>query len=65
MRQATASMAQELLDALGAALREALDSVFFVTSIAAALSLGFALFFRVRSEPTPGDVNDIAGEQQQ
>ena len=50
-----AAMAQELLDALGAALREALDSVFFVTSIAAALSLGFALFFRVRSEPTPGD----------
>ena len=50
-----AAMAQELLDALGAALREALDSVFFVTSIAAALSLGFALFFRVRSEPTLGD----------
>ena len=50
-----AAIAQELLDALGAALREALDSVFFVTAIAAALSLGFALFFRVSSEPTPGD----------
>ena len=35
-----------------------------LTSIAAALSLVLALFFRVRSGPTPGDANDIDGEQQ-
>ena len=42
-----AALAQALLDSLDVALREALDSVFVVASIAAALSLGFALFFRV------------------
>ena len=42
-----AALAQALLDSLGVALREALDSVFVVAAVAAALSLGFALFFRV------------------
>jgi len=52
-----AAVAQQLLDALGVALREALDGVFVVACIAAALSVGFALFFRVtvRSEPAAGD----------
>ncbi len=61
-----AVLAQALLDSLGVALREALDSVFVVASIAAALSLGFALFFRVtiRSEPAPCDANDIDGGRQ-
>ena len=61
-----ASLAQALLDALGVALWEALDSVFVVASIAAALSLGFAFFFRVkvRSQPPPGDANDVDGERQ-
>ena len=60
----SAALAQELLDALGVALREALESVFVVAFIAAALSLGCAWFFRVtvRPEPAPGDANDIAGE---
>lgn len=56
--------ARELLEALVGALREALDSVFVVACIAAALSLGFALLFRVtvRTEPVPGDSNDIEGK---
>ena len=51
-----AAAAQELLDALAVALRDALDSVFVVACIAAALALGFAAFFRVavRPEPAPG-----------
>ncbi|MCY4452369.1 MAG: MDR family MFS transporter [Immundisolibacterales bacterium] len=59
-----AALARELQDALGIALREALDGVFVVASIAAALSLGFALFFRgtIRSGPVPGDGNDIGSE---
>ena len=58
-----AALAQALLDSLGVALREALDSVFFVASIAGALSLGFAVFFRVgsRSEPAARDANDGDG----
>ena len=61
-----AALAQQLLDSLGVALREALDIVFVVASITAALSLGFALFFRVpvRSEPASGDAIDTDGEQQ-
>ena len=60
-----ASVAQQLLDSLGVALLEALGSVFVVVCIAAALSLGVALFFRVkvRSEPAPGDTQDIDIEQ--
>ena len=60
----SAALAQELLDALGVALREALESVFVVAFIAAALSLGCAWFFRVtvRPELAPGDANDIDGE---
>ena len=51
------ALAQELLDSLGIALWEALDVVFVAASITAALSLGFAFFFRVPvpSEPTSGD----------
>ena len=57
-----ATTAQQLLDALGVALREALDSVFVVACIAAALSVGVALFFRVtaRSEPAAGDATPHA-----
>ena len=57
-----ATVAQELLDALGVALQEALASVFVVAAIAAALSVGFALFFRVtvRSEPAAGDAKPHA-----
>lgn len=60
-----ASLAQTLLDSLGAALWQPLDDVFMIASIAAALSLGFAFFLRVtvRSEPSPGDGNDIDGKQ--
>ena len=60
------ALAQELLDSLGVALWEALDIVFVAASIAAALSLGFAFFFRVpvRSEPASGDTIDTDGEQQ-
>ena len=59
------ALAQALLDSLGVALREALDSVFVAASIAAALSLGFALFYRVtiRSEPAARDARDLDGEQ--
>ena len=58
------AVARELLDALGGALREALEGVFVVACIAAALALGLALFFRisVRPEPAPGDSNDIEGK---
>ena len=58
-----AALAEVLMDSLGVALREALDSVFVVAAIAAALSLGFAFFFRVtvRSEPAPGDATDTDG----
>ena len=61
-----AALARALLDSLGVAVREALDGVFVIASIAAALSLGFALFYRVtiRSEPAPGGANGSAGEQQ-
>ena len=61
-----AALAQALLDSLGVALWEALDSVFVAASIAAVLSLGFAFFFRVtnRSQAAPGDANDIDGESQ-
>ena len=63
-----AAVAQELLDSLGVALREALDSVFLVACIAAALSLGFAVFFRVavRPEPASGaaDIDGQPGEQE-
>ena len=61
-----AALAQELLDSLGVALWEALDIVFLVASITAALSLGFALFFRVpvRSEPASGDAINSDEEQQ-
>ena len=57
-----ATTAQQLLDALGVALREALDGVFVVACIVAALSVGFALFFRVaaRSEPAAGDAKPRA-----
>ena len=59
-----AAVAQELLDALGAALRAALNSVFVVAFIAAAAALGFALFFRVaiRPEPASGEAHDVGGE---
>ena len=58
------ALAQELLDALGVALRQALDSVFVVAFIAAALALGCAWFFRVtvRPEPAPADANDSDAE---
>ena len=63
-----AAAAQELLDALGVALQDALDSVFVVAFIAAALSLGLAMFFRVtvRPEPAPGvaDIDGQPGEQE-
>ena len=60
-----AVLAQALLDSLGVALREALDSVFVGAAIAAALSLALAFFFRiaVRSEPASGDTNDIDGKR--
>ena len=62
-----AALAQELLDALGVALREALDGVFVVAFIAAAVSLGCAWFFRVtvRPDPAPGDANDTAEASEQ
>ena len=61
-----AAVAQELLDSLDVALLEALGSVFAVAFVAAALSAGFALFFRVtvRSESAPGDVEDVDANQQ-
>ena len=63
-----AAVARELLDALAVALRDALDRVFVVACIAAALSLGFAVFFRVavRPEPAPGaaDIDGQPGEQE-
>ena len=60
-----AALAQALLDSLGVALREALDTVFVGAAIAAALSLALAFFFRiaVRSEPASGDTNDIDGKR--
>ena len=42
-----AAAAQELLDALGTALRDALQDVFLIAAAAAALALACALFFRV------------------
>ena len=59
-----AVLAQELLDAIGIALWEALDIVFVVASVKAALSLGFALFLRmpVRSQASSGDAVDTDGE---
>ena len=60
-----AAVAQELLATLGDALLEALSSVFVVAFIAAALSAGFALLFRVqvRSEPAPRDTKNIDGDR--
>lgn len=60
-----ATLAQELLDSLGIALWEAHDIVFVVASVKSALSLEFALFFRVpvRSETASGDAVDTDGEQ--
>ena len=60
-----AALAQELLDSLGVALWEALDVVFVAASITAALSLGFAVFFRVPvlPEPASGDATGTDGEQ--
>ena len=55
-----AALAQELLDALGAALREALENVFVVAFVAAALSLGCAWWFRVTVRPA--DAPDGAPE---
>ena len=61
-----AALAQDLLNALNVALGHALDSVFVVASIAAALSLVFAFFFRVtvRPQPAPGFAADTDGERQ-
>ena len=61
-----AALAQSLMESLGVALWEALDGVFVVASIAAALSVGLAFFFRVtvRPEPSPGDAKGVDGEQQ-
>ncbi len=52
-----ATLAQGLLDSLGVALWEALDTVFLVAAFAAAEFMGFAFFFSVtvRSEHVPGD----------
>ena len=60
-----AALAQALLDSLGVALREALDSVFVGAAIAAALSLALASLFRiaVRPKPASGDTNDIDGKR--
>ena len=60
------ALAQELLDSLGLALREALDIVFMAASFAAVLALGLAFFLRVpvRPEPAPGDRTGTDGEQQ-
>ncbi len=59
------TLAQGLLDSLGVALWEALDTVFLVAAIAAAASMGFAFFFRVTvcSEHVSGDSIDIKGER--
>ena len=56
-----AAMARELLDSLAIALQEALESVFVVAFIAAALSMAFAFFLRVkvRSEPATGDASEV------
>ena len=60
-----ATLAELLMDSLGVALREALDSVFVVAAIAAALSMALGFFFRiaVRPEPASGDTNDVDGKQ--
>ena len=60
-----AALAQSLLDSLGVALRTALDSVFVLASIAAALCVGLALFFRVTIHSGPGrcDADDTDGER--
>ena len=62
----SAAVAQELLDALGVALREALNGVFVVAFIAAAVALGCAWFFRitVRPQPATGDATDAAEESE-
>ena len=62
-----ATLAELLMDSLGVALREALDSVFVVAAIAAALSMALGFFFRiaVRPEPASGDTDDIDGKQRQ
>ena len=44
-----AMVTQQLLDALGTAFLAALELVFVVTAIAAALALGLVVFFRVRA----------------
>ena len=43
-----AVVTQQLLDALGTALLAALEFVFVVTAVAAAVALGLVVFFRVR-----------------
>ena len=48
-----AAVAQQLLDSLGTALLAALEFVFVATAIAAALALGFVVFFRVRVRGDP------------
>ena len=54
-----AVVTQQLLDSLGIALLSALETVFAVTAIAAALVLGFVMFFRVRvREETASDGTD-------
>ena len=60
-----ATLAELLMNSLGVALREALDSVFVVAAIAAALSMALGFFFRiaVRPEPASGETNDIDGKQ--
>ncbi len=60
----SAAVAQELLDSLGVALRDAMDSMFVVAFIAAALSLGLAVFFRVTVRPeTAPSADDTDGDQ--
>ena len=60
-----AALAQELLDSLGVALWEALDIVFVAASITAALSLGFAFFFRVPVHPEPASGEAIDTDEEQ
>ena len=54
---------REVLAALAGALREALDSVFVVACIAAALALMFAWSFRVTVRPGEGDQESAARKQ--
>ena len=60
------ALAQELPDSLSHALWEALDTVFVAASIAAALSQGFAVCFRVPVRPVPasGEAIGTDGKEQ-